>query len=411
MPSGAATSSTVARPPELNRPGACSPKKTATARTPSSAPTLGRASRPSSSRRPADRGTAVAGGPKAVSRSVLIGGPGRGPNGDGATTARPPGGAAGSPVSPTIPFAEGDVALGATPQGRSRQRTRSSAYHVHLVTSRSNGTPSRSTWAGAQAICRARPVARRTGRSGWVSTATESWSTAVQSGRTSIRVISPLATRSSSQYACAPNRRLSTRRCSPNAVTRPTASSTPPRSARTSGSSRSVPLPTPSDRASPAEAGSSAGCQLTGTAGSRSLRQSRARTAARAGTGPSTSTASASSTTEATCRREGGCWAARPRRSSCTAGMPIPCHSSSRDRPVSRDEETSPMPAVVLIGAQWGDEGKGKATDLLGGRVPYVVRYQGGNNAGHTVITPDGEKYALHLIPSGILTPGCTPVI
>ena len=69
------------------------------------------------------------------------------------------------------------------------------------------------------------------------------------------------------------------------------------------------------------------------------------------------------------------------------------------------------MPAVVLIGAQWGDEGKGKATDLLGGRVPYVVRYQGGNNAGHTVITPDGEKYALHLIPSGILTPGCTPVI
>jgi len=69
------------------------------------------------------------------------------------------------------------------------------------------------------------------------------------------------------------------------------------------------------------------------------------------------------------------------------------------------------MPAVVLIGAQWGDEGKGKATDLLGGRVPYVVRYQGGNNAGHTVITPDGERYALHLIPSGILTPGCTPVI
>lgn len=59
------------------------------------------------------------------------------------------------------------------------------------------------------------------------------------------------------------------------------------------------------------------------------------------------------------------------------------------------------MPAVVLIGAQWGDEGKGKATDLLGGRVPYVVRYQGGNNAGHTVITPDGERYALHLIPSG----------
>jgi adenylosuccinate synthase len=69
------------------------------------------------------------------------------------------------------------------------------------------------------------------------------------------------------------------------------------------------------------------------------------------------------------------------------------------------------MPAIVLVGAQWGDEGKGKATDLLGDRVQYVVRYQGGNNAGHTVVTPDGEKYALHLIPSGILTPSCTPVI
>jgi len=69
------------------------------------------------------------------------------------------------------------------------------------------------------------------------------------------------------------------------------------------------------------------------------------------------------------------------------------------------------MPAIVLIGAQWGDEGKGKVTDLLGGRVQYVVRYQGGNNAGHTVITPDGEKFALHLMPSGVLTPGCVPVI
>lgn len=69
------------------------------------------------------------------------------------------------------------------------------------------------------------------------------------------------------------------------------------------------------------------------------------------------------------------------------------------------------MPAIVLVGAQWGDEGKGKATDLLGGSVQWVVRYQGGNNAGHTVITPDGEKYALHLIPSGILTPNTTSVI
>jgi adenylosuccinate synthase len=68
------------------------------------------------------------------------------------------------------------------------------------------------------------------------------------------------------------------------------------------------------------------------------------------------------------------------------------------------------MPAVVIVGAQWGDEGKGKATDLLGSRVGYVVKFNGGNNAGHTVVIGD-EKYALHLLPSGILTPGCTPVI
>ncbi len=68
------------------------------------------------------------------------------------------------------------------------------------------------------------------------------------------------------------------------------------------------------------------------------------------------------------------------------------------------------MPALVLLGAQWGDEGKGKATDLLGGSVDYVVRYQGGNNAGHTVVVGD-QKYALHLLPSGILSPSCVPVI
>ncbi len=72
------------------------------------------------------------------------------------------------------------------------------------------------------------------------------------------------------------------------------------------------------------------------------------------------------------------------------------------------------MPAIVLVGAQWGDEGKGKATDLLGTSVDYVVKFNGGNNAGHTVVIPteDGpQKYALHLLPSGILTPGVTPVI
>ena len=68
------------------------------------------------------------------------------------------------------------------------------------------------------------------------------------------------------------------------------------------------------------------------------------------------------------------------------------------------------MPAIVIIGAQWGDEGKGKATDLLGSRIDYVVKFNGGNNAGHTVVVGD-EKYALHLLPSGILTEGVIPVI
>jgi adenylosuccinate synthase len=68
------------------------------------------------------------------------------------------------------------------------------------------------------------------------------------------------------------------------------------------------------------------------------------------------------------------------------------------------------MPAVVIVGAQWGDEGKGKATDLLGDRLDYVVRYNGGNNAGHTVVI-GSEKYALHLLPTGILTPTLVPVI
>jgi adenylosuccinate synthase len=68
------------------------------------------------------------------------------------------------------------------------------------------------------------------------------------------------------------------------------------------------------------------------------------------------------------------------------------------------------MPAIVIVGAQWGDEGKGKATDLLGERVDYVVRYQGGNNAGHTVVIGD-ESYALHMLPSGVLSDNVTAVI
>lgn len=68
------------------------------------------------------------------------------------------------------------------------------------------------------------------------------------------------------------------------------------------------------------------------------------------------------------------------------------------------------MPATVIVGAQWGDEGKGKATDLLADSTDLVVRYQGGNNAGHTVIVGD-RVFKLHLIPSGILYPHVTPVI
>jgi len=68
------------------------------------------------------------------------------------------------------------------------------------------------------------------------------------------------------------------------------------------------------------------------------------------------------------------------------------------------------MPGIVIVGVQWGDEGKGKATDLLGDRTDWVVKFNGGNNAGHTVVVGN-EKYALHLLPSGILSPGVTPVI
>src|SRR6201747_1125965 len=68
------------------------------------------------------------------------------------------------------------------------------------------------------------------------------------------------------------------------------------------------------------------------------------------------------------------------------------------------------MPGIVIVGAQWGDEGKGKITDLLAEQVDAVVRFQGGNNAGHTIVR-DGEEWKLHLIPSGILYPGKRCVI
>src|SRR3954454_21370922 len=68
------------------------------------------------------------------------------------------------------------------------------------------------------------------------------------------------------------------------------------------------------------------------------------------------------------------------------------------------------MPGIVIVGAQWGDEGKGKLTDLLAEQADVVVRFQGGNNAGHTIVR-DGQEFKFHLIPSGILYPGKTCVI
>src|SRR3990172_1796028 len=68
------------------------------------------------------------------------------------------------------------------------------------------------------------------------------------------------------------------------------------------------------------------------------------------------------------------------------------------------------MPATVVLGTQWGDEGKGKAVDYLADRMDFVVRYQGGNNAGHTIIA-EGRLLKLHLVPSGISYPHITPVI
>src|SRR5881275_2390045 len=68
------------------------------------------------------------------------------------------------------------------------------------------------------------------------------------------------------------------------------------------------------------------------------------------------------------------------------------------------------MSTLVIIGAQWGDEAKGKLVDVLGAEADMVVRYSGGNNAGHTVIA-DGQEYKFHLIPAGILHPNVVSVL
>ena len=68
------------------------------------------------------------------------------------------------------------------------------------------------------------------------------------------------------------------------------------------------------------------------------------------------------------------------------------------------------MPATVVLGAQWGDEGKGRVVDYFAESADFVVRYQGGNNAGHTIIVGE-QRLALSMIPSGIMYPNCIPVI
>src|SRR5206468_1372103 len=78
---------------------------------------------------------------------------------------------------------------------------------------------------------------------------------------------------------------------------------------------------------------------------------------------------------------------------------------AARRRARRRLDSRNGMPSIVIVGAQWGDEGKGKITDLLAEKADVIVRFQGGNNAGHTIVRGD-EVYKLHLMPSGILYPG-----
>ncbi|MGD7789690.1 adenylosuccinate synthase [Propionibacteriaceae bacterium Y1700] len=81
-----------------------------------------------------------------------------------------------------------------------------------------------------------------------------------------------------------------------------------------------------------------------------------------------------------------------------------------RGEPLTWEGRRTHVPGIIINGAQWGDEGKGKVTDRLGDRVDFCVRYSGGNNAGHTIVV-NGERYALHLLPSGTLNEGCRPVL
>ena len=92
-------------------------------------------------------------------------------------------------------------------------------------------------------------------------------------------------------------------------------------------------------------------------------------------------------------------------RAGAPTGTRSPPTASPGRRAVRLVDWTADMAGIVIIGAQWGDEGKGKITDLLAENADLVIRFQGGNNAGHTIVR-DGVKWKFHLIPSGILYPG-----
>src|SRR4051812_2786682 len=111
-------------------------------------------------------------------------------------------------------------------------------------------------------------------------------------------------------------------------------------------------------------------------------------------------------------RKAGSKIASRPRATRCErSSSDIESHRRMRITATSGHRidrtlgiESRHVPVTVVVGAQWGDEGKAKIIDLLAKEHTYVVRYQGGHNAGHTVVV-GGERYALQLVPSGVLYP------
>src|SRR5262249_48028036 len=109
-------------------------------------------------------------------------------------------------------------------------------------------------------------------------------------------------------------------------------------------------------------------------------------------------------------RRPASCWRSIWPAAAPSARCPWPRCWNVPGSTFEKPLEGAAMPNIVVVGTQWGDEGKGKVVDVITPHVNVVVRYQGGNNAGHTVVV-GREKYVLHSIPSGILHPHCRCVI